>query len=116
MPARCFLIRREQYQLAARYGRKINGPRINAFCRPKRRGKPRLGLIVAKKHIRRASVRNRVRRILREYFRQHLQHELPPLDAVAAISAPLAKNKKAKLSVAQEQDLLAEFARVLHWT
>ena len=111
----CTLARREDFQLAARRGRKIEGPRVKAYCRRKKRGTPRLGLIVAKKHIRRASVRNRVRRILREHFRQKLLPELPPMDAVAAIAAPLAKNKSAKLSREEERALLNEFARVLHW-
>ena len=42
---------------------------------------PRLGLVVAKKHVRLASDRNRVKRIVRESFRLR-QHELPALDAV----------------------------------
>ena len=37
------------------------------------------------------------------------------MDAVAAIAAPLAKNKSAKLSREEERALLNEFARVLHW-
>ena len=114
MPARCFLANREQFQLAAR-GRKITGPRITAYCRRKKRGKPRLGLIVAKKHIRRASVRNRVRRILREHFRQNLQTQLPAMDAVVAIAAPFSKKKKAKLSAEEEKNLLDEFNRILLW-
>lgn len=115
MPAKCFLAEREHFQLAAKRGRKIEGPRIKAYCRRKKRGTPRLGLIVAKKHIRRASVRNRVRRILREHFRQNLQNELPPMDAVAAIAAPLAKKKSDKLSPKEEKALLNEFTRILHW-
>ena len=115
MPANCFLAKREHFRLAARRGRKIQGPRIKAYCLRKKRGNPRLGIIVAKKHIRRASARNRVRRILREHFRQNLQHELPPMDAVAAIAAPLAKNKSAKISDQEEKALLDEFIRILRW-
>ena len=115
MPANCFLIRRRQFQNAARRGRKIQGPRINAFCLRKKRGTPRLGLIVPKKFVRRAAVRNRVRRILREHFRQNLQNELPPLDAVAAVCAPLAKKKNIKLTADEEKAVLAEFSRILHW-
>lgn len=42
---------------------------------------PRLGLVIAKKHIRLAVQRNRIKRILRETFRQS-QHELGGIDAV----------------------------------
>lgn len=45
-------------------------------------GHPRLGLVMAKKHVRNASDRNRIKRIARETFRLR-QHELPPLDVVA---------------------------------
>lgn len=41
----------------------------------------RLGLAIAKKSVPRAVDRNRIKRIVREHFRQH-QHELPPLDLV----------------------------------
>ena len=42
---------------------------------------PRLGLVIAKKHIRTAVHRNRVKRLLRETFRQN-QHLLAGLDIV----------------------------------
>jgi ribonuclease P protein component len=41
----------------------------------------RLGLAISKKHCRAASGRNRLKRIVRESFRQH-QHELEGLDVV----------------------------------
>ncbi|MFB9886087.1 ribonuclease P protein component [Balneatrix alpica] len=41
----------------------------------------RLGLVIAKKHVRRANQRNRVKRLIRESFRHH-QHELAALDLV----------------------------------
>ncbi len=44
-------------------------------------GVPRLGLVIAKKHIRLAVQRNRIKRILRETFRHH-QQELGGIDAV----------------------------------
>lgn len=42
---------------------------------------PRLGLIIAKKHIRLAVQRNRIKRIIRESFRQQ-QHQLPAINAI----------------------------------
>ncbi|WP_045856397.1 ribonuclease P protein component [Teredinibacter purpureus] len=44
-------------------------------------GHPRLGLVIAKKNIRHAVQRNRVKRLIRETFRLK-QHNLPPIDAI----------------------------------
>ncbi len=51
---------------------------------------PRLGLVIAKKHIRLAVQRNRIKRILRETFRQN-QHQLGGVDAVVLARAGLDK-------------------------
>lgn len=42
---------------------------------------PRLGLVIAKKHVRRAHERNRIKRYARETFRLQ-QHKLPAIDAI----------------------------------
>lgn len=42
---------------------------------------PRLGLVIAKRKIRRSHERNRVKRLARESFRHH-RHQLPKLDVV----------------------------------
>lgn len=42
---------------------------------------PRLGLVIAKKNVRLAVHRNRIKRIVRESFRHH-QHELPSADII----------------------------------
>ncbi|ASP37964.1 ribonuclease P protein component [Bacterioplanes sanyensis] len=44
-------------------------------------GHPRLGFVLAKKQIKHAVARNRVRRLVRESFRLH-QHDLPAVDLV----------------------------------
>lgn len=44
-------------------------------------GRPRLGLVIAKKNIRNAVDRNRMKRLIRESFRLQ-QHQLPPIDAI----------------------------------
>lgn len=41
----------------------------------------RLGLVIAKKHVKRAVARNLLKRVLRESFRSQ-QHKLPPIDAI----------------------------------
>lgn len=50
------------------------------LSRPNHTEQARLGLIIAKKHIRLAVQRNRIKRIARESFRQ--QHQLPPINAI----------------------------------
>lgn len=42
---------------------------------------PRLGLVIAKKHVKLAVQRNRIKRLIRESFRLH-QHEMPNVDLI----------------------------------
>ncbi|MAZ89542.1 MAG: ribonuclease P protein component [Cellvibrionaceae bacterium] len=60
------------------------------LSRPNLSDSPRLGLVIAKKHIRLAVQRNRIKRILRESFRQH-QQQLGGVDAVVLARAGLDK-------------------------
>lgn len=48
----------------------------------------RLGLIVGKKAVARASARNRIKRVLRDRFRT-AQHELPAVDLVVRVVGPV---------------------------
>jgi ribonuclease P protein component len=54
---------------------------FTVLCRPNDEDVARLGLAISKKHCRRATVRNRVKRAIRESFRQH-QVLLAGLDIV----------------------------------
>lgn len=60
------------------------------LSRPNLTETPRLGLVIAKKHIRLAVQRNRIKRILRETFRQN-QQQLGGIDAVVLARAGLDK-------------------------
>ncbi|MEW9809629.1 MAG: ribonuclease P protein component [Candidatus Symbiodolus clandestinus] len=57
---------------------------LTLLGRPNRLDYPRLGLIVAKKQVKRANARNRCKRLLREVFRQQ-QHQLPAMDFVMIV-------------------------------
>lgn len=56
-------------------------PQITFFGRMNELGHPRIGFAIAKKQIKRAHERNRIRRITRESFRLR-QHQLPSMDFV----------------------------------
>ncbi|WP_290000126.1 ribonuclease P protein component [Faucicola atlantae] len=63
----------------------------------------RLGLAIAKKKIKRAHERNRLKRLLREYFRQY-QAQLPCAVEMAVIA-------KQDVSSCDNADLLAQIAQ-----
>ena len=60
------------------------------LCRANNGGAARLGLAISKKNCRAATGRNRIKRIIRESFRQH-QATLNGLDVVV-INQPAARN------------------------
>lgn len=62
---------------------KASRPSFLFLATPNNKPHPRLGLIVAKKHVRLATQRNRIKRLIRESFRQ--QKNLPPLDVVVLV-------------------------------
>ena len=61
---------------------------FTVLCRPNTKGVARLGLAISKKHCRKATARNRIKRIVRESFRHH-QAELPAIDVIV-INQPAA--------------------------
>ena len=63
---------------------------FTVLCRANDDSVARLGLAISKKHCRRATARNRLKRLIRESFRQH-QQELGGLDIVV-INQPAAKS------------------------
>jgi len=65
---------------------------------------PRLGLAIAKKSLKRAVDRNRVKRILRARFREAIA-ELPGVDVVFISRPPLAQATKAELHQIVEKHL-----------
>ena len=67
-------------------------------------GFPRLGLAISKKHARRAVDRNRIKRLVRESFRQNLA-SIPSADLVV-MAKPMTKN-------ARNQELFESLAA--HW-
>ena len=62
-----------------------------------RGAKARLGIVVAKKQVRLATERNRLKRVIRESFRHH-QHELPKFDIVVLVRSKAASRDNKNLS------------------
>lgn len=52
---------------------KVSTKEVLILARANALGHPRLGLVIAKKHVRRATARNRIKRIIRETFRHQQQ-------------------------------------------
>ncbi|MFT7300007.1 MAG: ribonuclease P protein component [Porticoccus sp.] len=79
---------------------KVSHPHLLLLARPNQLSHPRLGLVVAKKHIRHAVNRNRVKRFVRETFRL-AQQQLDSLDVVF-----LSRPGMDKLSPKEQTELL----------
>lgn len=72
-----------EFKFALTSGQRVRHPVIH-FALDHNTNRPRLGLTVPKKVLRRAHDRNRIKRLIRESFRHH-QHKLPPVNIVAMV-------------------------------
>jgi ribonuclease P protein component len=61
---------------------KVSNRGLTFLARSNELGAPRLGLAIAKRHVKTAVARNRIKRQIRESFRLH-RGELGPLDVIA---------------------------------
>ena len=77
-------------------------PQITILGRQNSLGHPRIGLTVAKKNVKRAHERNRIKRLTRESFRLR-QHELPSMDFVVVAKKGVADLDNRALSEALEK-------------
>ncbi len=75
------LHRPAEFKLVYQHGRRFNNPYFTAAVYANSLAHPRLGLSIAARTIGNAVARNRIKRAVRESFRQH-QHSLPALDIV----------------------------------
>jgi ribonuclease P protein component len=85
------------------------------LSKPNSLGYDRLGLVIAKKHIRLAVQRNRVKRLIRESFR-HLPRNQPGIDAIVLARKGLGELDNATISkiVNQQWLRIQKKVRALH--
>jgi ribonuclease P protein component len=76
------LTKAEEYQYVFDNARRFGNPAFTLLVRPNNLGYPRLGLAISKKNVKLAVDRNRIKRLIRESFRQQLS-ELPSIDIIA---------------------------------
>ena len=65
-------------------GRRVKRRPFQLIARPNQARRPRLGIAVSKRNVRRASARNLIKRLTRESFRLH-QGTLPDVDVVVLV-------------------------------
>ncbi|MBX4181003.1 ribonuclease P protein component [Sodalis sp. CWE] len=64
--------------------KKVSALNISIFGRLNTLAYPRIGITIAKKHVKQAHERNRIKRLVRESFRL-FQHALPAMDFVITV-------------------------------
>ncbi|MFD2096176.1 ribonuclease P protein component [Corallincola platygyrae] len=87
---------------------RASSPQLTLLARHNQLEHPRLGLTVAKKHVKRAVGRNRIKRHMREYFRLH-QAELLNIDIVV-----IAKKGIGELTDKELRALIARLCKLLN--
>lgn len=92
------LTRPEEFRFATRRARRISRECFAVWFRANRRGHPRLGLAIARRHVRSAPHRNLVKRIVRESFRRH-RPRLGAYDIVFTSRPALKEKDKEQLHV-----------------
>jgi ribonuclease P protein component len=97
------LLYRADFLRALAQGQRLHTRHFGLTLAPASAGKPRLGLVVTKR-LGKAVKRNRVRRLLREFFRRH-KDRLPPEDVII-----MAKKGASALDYHQVEE---ELSRVL---
>jgi len=102
------ILKRSEFHELIRSGRKLENECLIAFIKPGRFNRPRLGITVTRK-VGKAAQRNRIKRLIREYFRLNRQHFSQDWDI-----SIIAKKKAVDLSSAKVfaflQDLFAKIS------
>ncbi|MGL5360642.1 MAG: ribonuclease P protein component [Shewanella sp.] len=76
---------------------KASSAEITLLAIPNSEQHPRLGLTVAKRYVKRANQRNRIKRIIRDSFRLQ-QHNIPHLDIVVLVRNGVMEMENAEIN------------------
>jgi ribonuclease P protein component len=75
---------------------RVSSPLFTILCKANNLPTPRIGLTIAKKRVKLATQRNRIKRCARDSFRLH-QHKLPPVDLVLMVKGDISNTENAEL-------------------
>ena len=75
---------------------RVASPLFTILCKANSSNNPRIGLTIAKKRVKLAVHRNRIKRCARDSFRLH-QHKLPPVDMVLMVKGDISNTDNAEL-------------------
>lgn len=75
---------------------RVSSPLFTILVRKNQLDNPRLGLTIAKKRVKLAVQRNRIKRCARNSFRLH-QHKLPPVDLVLMVKGDISNTPNSEL-------------------
>ena len=75
---------------------RVASPLFTILCKANSLATPRIGLTIAKKRVKLATQRNRIKRCARDSFRLH-QHDLPPVDLVLMVKGDISNTDNAEL-------------------
>lgn len=96
------LTRPADFKRTFKEGRRVHQPPLSLVFRANNLTHPRVGLAIGKRQAKLAVERNRVKRQVREDFRQRFQ-ELPALDCVIYLNAVSADHNNLALRVAMDR-------------
>jgi ribonuclease P protein component len=82
------LLKSEDFGFVFKKPLKVSGQSFDLYVRANQLGRARLGLAVPKKAIKQAVSRNRIKRVLRECFRQK-QANIQGFDVVVVVKKPM---------------------------
>jgi ribonuclease P protein component len=99
LPRESRLLSPDSFAFVFEQPKRMNTPQVIILGRANSIGRPRIGFAIAKKSVKKAHERNRLKRIARESFRLS-QHEIPAMDFVVIVKKEvitLSNNELAKV-------------------